>query len=169
VSSTGRRKRTAFIALGSNIEPEENLPLAAQALRRLGQARGVSKVYESEAIGPAGQPRFLNAVVGIEVDLDADALRETLREIEAEMGRVRTADPYAPRPIDLDLVALDAFLDPEVGRRAYLAVSLAEVAPDVVLGASGETVADRADHLRATTTLKRRDDVDLSRAVKGAP
>ena len=162
----GAQRRTAFIALGSNIEPEENLPRAARALQRLGKAQSVSKVYESEAVGPAGQPRFLNAVVGIEVDLDADALRKRLREIEAEMGRVRTADPYATRPIDLDLVALDAFLDPEVGGRAYLAVTLAEVAPDLVLGDSGETVAERADRLRATT-LKRRDDIDLTRAIKG--
>ena len=163
----GAQERTAFIALGSNIEPEENLPRAARALQRLGKARAVSKVYESEAVGPAGQPRFLNVIVGIEVDLDADALRKRLREIEAEMGRVRTADKYAPRPIDLDLVALDAFLDPEVGRRGYLAVTLAEVAPDLAMGDSGETVADRADRLRATTALERRDDIDLTRAVKG--
>ena len=169
MSPRGRRKRAAFVALGSNVEPEANLPRAVHALERLGQTRSVSKVYESEAVGPAGQPRYLNAVVGIEIEFDADALRKQLREIEAEMGRIRTADKYAPRPIDLDLVALDAYLDPEVERRAYLAVTLAEVAPDLALGASGETVAERAERLRATTTLKRRDDIDLSRAVKGAP
>ena len=169
MSPTGRRNTTAYIALGSNIEPEANLPRAAQALQRLGQARSVSRVYESDAVGPAGQPRFLNAVVGVEVDLDADALRKRLREIEAEMGRVRTADKYAPRPIDLDLVALDAFLDPEVGRRASPAVILAEVAPDLALGDSGETIAGRADRLRAGTALKRRDDIDLGQAAGGPP
>ena len=169
MSPTGRRNRMAFIALGSNIDPEANLPRAAQALQRLGRARSVSRVYESNPVGPAGQPRFLNAVVGVEVDLDADMLRKRLREIEAEMGRVRTADKYAPRPIDLDLVALDAFLDPEVGRRAYLAVILAEVAPDLALGDSGETVGGRADRLRAASALKRRDDIDLSQAVGGTP
>jgi 2-amino-4-hydroxy-6-hydroxymethyldihydropteridine diphosphokinase len=169
VTPTSRLGRTAFIALGSNIEPEANLPRAARALQRLGRARSVSQVYESEAVGPAGQPRFLNAVVEIEVELDADALRNRLREIEAEMGRIRTADKYAPRPIDLDLVAFEAFLDPEVGRRAYLAVTLSEVAPDLALGDSGETVAGRADRLRAATALKRRDDIDLSQAVGGTP
>jgi 2-amino-4-hydroxy-6-hydroxymethyldihydropteridine diphosphokinase len=169
VTPTSRRSRTAFIALGSNIEPEANLPRAARALQRLGQARSFSQVYESEAVGPPGQPRFLNAVVGIDVKLGVDTLRNRLREIEAEMGRIRTADKYAPRPIDLDLVAFEAFLDPEVGRRAYLAVTLAEVAPDLALGDSGETVAGRADRLRAAATLRRRADIDLSRAVTGLP
>lgn len=165
----GTRKRPAFIALGSNVRPEENLPRAAQALQQLGQARSVSKVYESEAVGLAGQPRFLNAVVRIDLDLDADLLRKRLREIEEEIGRVRTPDKYAPRPIDLDLVALDSFLDPEVGSRAYLAVTLAEVAPDLTLGDSDETVAERAARLRVTARLKRRDDIDLTRAAKGTP
>ena len=78
------------------------------------------------------------------------------------MGRARSGDKFAPRPIDLDLVAVDGFLDTEVTSRAYLAVTLAEVAPDLILAASGESVAVRAERLRSTSELHPRPDVDRS-------
>lgn len=155
-------KRPAYVALGSNIEAERNLPKAVSALRRLGELRSISHVYESEAVGPAGQPRFLNAVVRVDAADHADELRVKLRQVEADMGRVRTSDKFAPRPIDLDLIAVDDFLDADLATRAYLAVTLAEVAPDLILAASGESVAARAQQLRSTSDLRPRADVDRS-------
>lgn len=159
----------AFISLGSNVDPEHHLPRAVAALARLGPITGVSNVYESAAVGPAGQPPFLNAVVRAEVDLSREDLRHRLRAIEAELGRVRTQDKYAPRTIDLDLVALEDFFDPEVASRAYLAVTLAEVAPDLPTGTGRETAAMAARRLRGTTDLRPRPDVDLRSGVAKGP
>jgi 2-amino-4-hydroxy-6-hydroxymethyldihydropteridine diphosphokinase len=159
----------AYISLGSNINPEHYLPRAAAAVTRLGRITGVSNVYESEAVGPAGQPRFLNAVVRVEVPLSRDELRRRLREIEADLGRVRTQDAYAPRTIDLDLVALGEFVDPEVSRRAYLAVTLAEVDPDLPTGVGSETAASAADRLRVRAELRPRPDVDLHPGAAEGP
>ncbi|HSB89521.1 MAG TPA: 2-amino-4-hydroxy-6-hydroxymethyldihydropteridine diphosphokinase [Anaerolineales bacterium] len=155
-------KRPAYVALGSNMEAERNLPRAVLALRRLGEVRSISHVYESEAVGPAGQPRFLNAVVRLEAADGVDDLRIKLRQVEADMGRVRTSDKFAPRPIDLDLVAADDFIDADLAARAYLAVTLAEVAPDLMFDATGESVAARAEMLRSTSELRPRPDVDRS-------
>jgi 2-amino-4-hydroxy-6-hydroxymethyldihydropteridine diphosphokinase len=150
------------VALGSNIEAERNLPRAVSALRRLGEVKSVSHVYESEAIGPAGQPRFLNAVVRLDAADQPDELRVRLRQVEAALGRVRTSDKFAPRPIDLDLVAVDAFIDADLASRAYLAVTLAEVAPDMIFPPTGESVAAHAEQLRSTSELRPRPDVDRS-------
>jgi len=155
-------KRPAYVALGSNIEAERNLPRAVSALRRLGEVRSISHVYESEAVGPAGQPRFLNAVVALDAADQADELRVKLRQVEADMGRVRTSDKFAPRPIDLDLVAVDDFIDADLAARAYLAVTLAEVAPGLIFAGTGEPVAARAEQLRSTSDLRHRPDVDGS-------
>jgi len=136
-------KRRALIALGSNIDPERNLPAAAA---RLAVHPGVevlaaSGVYESPPLGRPGDPCFHNAALVVETSLGPAQLRAELRRVEAELGRVRGEDRYAPRPIDLDLAAYEGFAgevegsrvpDPEIPRRAFLALPLAEVAPDWV-------------------------------------
>jgi len=112
------------IALGSNIAPEHNLPRAMRSLKDMaGRPLRVSQVYETPPIGSPGAPWFLNAAVLLETSralpglrwfLNAAVLLETsralpglrmvLRRIEAQLGRIRTQDPNAPRTIDLDPV-----------------------------------------------------------------
>ena len=156
--------RAAYISLGSNIEPARHLLEAVQGLRQLGRVRRISQVYESDAVGPPGQPRFLNAVVRLDTPEGVPELKSRLRTLESNLGRVRTSDKFAPRPIDLDLVAIDGTVDPDVAARAYLAVTLAEVAPDLRVGQHNETVAECAVRLRSRADLRPRPDVDRTLA-----
>lgn len=142
----------AMILLGSNIQRERNIPQAVQmlaghpALRLLAS----SGIYESAAVGGSGpQPIFSNSAALIETQLDPAALRHTLREIETALGRVRSADKYAPRPIDLDIVLYDRFVgtiegsripDPELLCFAHIAVPCAEIAPHWVHPLTGQTL-----------------------------
>ena len=160
----------AFIALGSNIDPETNLPLAAARLSELGNPIAVSKVYQNPAIANEPQPDYLNAAILIETALDPLAIREKLREIEADLGRIRTADKFAPRTIDLDLCILgDRVLDhellslpdPDLLERAYLAVTLAELRPDFLHPLTGETLEEIAHELQKDAELNPRSDVVL--------
>lgn len=163
----------AFIALGSNIEPEKHLPEAVRRLRRLGRLLAVSSVYQNPALGPddrpeRSQPDFLNAAALVETNLSAEAIRSSLRRIEADLGRVRTDDPYAPRTIDLDLSLLgDRILksdglslpDPDLLRRAHLAVPIAELAPGSRHPLTGERLDELADRLRSGVRLTARPDM----------
>ena len=158
----------AFIALGSNVEPEVNLPRAARRLAEIGALRAVSMVYQNPAIGPSPAPDFLNAAALVETDLAAEEIRERLREIESDLGRVRTSDNYAPRVIDLDLCLLGSQVmetpelrlpDPDVLARAHLAVTLAELAPDFPHPVAGEPLGAIADRLRPAGNLQPRPDV----------
>jgi 7,8-dihydro-6-hydroxymethylpterin-pyrophosphokinase len=63
---------------------------------------------------------------------------QVLRNIEADLGRERSEDKYAPRTIDLDLIAYDDLVierddltlpDPQILRRPFLAMGLSELAP----------------------------------------
>ncbi|HJX40167.1 MAG TPA: 2-amino-4-hydroxy-6-hydroxymethyldihydropteridine diphosphokinase, partial [Anaerolineales bacterium] len=157
----------AIVALGSNIEPERHLPEAVAALRALG-AKAVSSVYQNPARGGRPQPDFLNAAVLLETQLEPAALKAALRGLEADFGRVRTEDKYAPRTIDLDLLLLgdrsvmleDLILpDPELLTKAHLAVPAAEVAPTAVHPHSGETLQAIAERLRPDADLHLRQDV----------
>ena len=158
----------AFVAMGSNIEPERHLPRAAARLTELGAVVAVSSVYQSAAVGPRPAPDFLNAALVVETDLDPRAIRSRLREIEANLGRLRTADRYAPRTIDLDLCLLgeirldDGVLtlpDPDVLERAYLARVLSELDAEHPYPGRGETLGDIARRLADTATLRARPDV----------
>jgi 2-amino-4-hydroxy-6-hydroxymethyldihydropteridine diphosphokinase len=166
----GTSPELALISLGSNIEPERYLPLAAQQLRSLGRVLGASTVYQNPAIGPTPQADFLNAVVLIETSLTAADLRERLRGIEASLGRVRSRDKFAPRTIDLDLLLLgDRVMedpehlvpDPELLSRAHLAIPAAELMPEFVHPVTGERLRAIADRLSMHGHLAPRSDVRL--------
>src|SRR5262245_53443950 len=95
----------AFIGVGSNIAPEENI---REALRRLTQSVhvvSISTFYREPAIDRPEDPDFYNGVVAIDTDLPPGKLKgAVLRRIEAALGRRRSADKYAARTIDLDLL-----------------------------------------------------------------
>lgn len=169
----------AFLALGSNIHPEVNLPAAAKLLADHGLVSAVSAVWESAAVGDPHQANFLNAAVLLETTLSADRLKQgPLAEIERALGRVR--DPHnknAARTIDVDIALFNngVFLlgerpipDPEILLRPFLAVPLSELAPDYVHPVDGRTLREIAQRLRERSpALIARPDVVL--AVVPAP
>jgi len=132
-----------FVAVGSNIEPERNIPAALERLAARVHVVAVSTHYRTEPVERPEQPPFVNGVWMIETRLSARELKfDVLRPIEAEMGRRRTQDRFAPRPIDLDVVVHgDSVVrepdlvvpDPEVLERPFLAVPIVELAPHVRL------------------------------------
>lgn len=155
----------AFISLGSNIEPEENLFFGTRRLSELGRLIAVSTVYQNPAVGTTPQPDFLNTAALIETDLPAEAIRRHLRRIEADSGRVRTHDKFAPRTLDLDLCLLGDHViecsefvlpDPDLLTRAHLAVPMAELAPSFLHPITGETLQIIADRLRPEASLRPR-------------
>lgn len=168
-----------FITLGSNIEPEQNL---RRAVRMLAQNHhltlcAVSRVYQTAPVGADGaivlnQPLFLNAAVLVETDYySAFRLKyDVLRFIETCLGRVRGADKFAPRPIDLDIALYDNRIiaqphlivpDPNIARYAHLALPLADLAPDFRHPLTGQTLRALAAPFVGKASLSVRADVDL--------
>jgi 2-amino-4-hydroxy-6-hydroxymethyldihydropteridine diphosphokinase len=93
-----------YLGLGSNVgDPLANLRAAADRLPVVAR----SSVYETEPQGEVtDQPDFLNAAVQIETDLDAEALLDLCKRVEAEMGRDFGQVRHGPRVIDIDLLLL---------------------------------------------------------------
>jgi len=123
-----------YIAVGSNIDPESNVPTALRMLSEAANIVAVSTFYRTAALGPDA-PDFINGVVAIDAQLPASELKsDVLRPIEAALGRVRTQDKYAPRQIDLDIAVYgDRIIDSDVSTRAFLAAPLIELDPDLPL------------------------------------
>ncbi len=150
----------AYLSLGSNIDPETNLRLAVAMLADFGEIRVVSPVYVTEPVGAPGTPLFLNAALLLRTGLTARELKESaIAGIERELGRVRVpGEPNAPRTIDIDValwsrsrdgLARGPAPDPDILRRAHVAVPLAAVAPHLVHPETGETLAAIAGRLVA--------------------
>jgi dihydroneopterin aldolase/2-amino-4-hydroxy-6-hydroxymethyldihydropteridine diphosphokinase len=153
----------AFIGIGSNIAPEENI---REALRRLAQSVrlvSISTFYREPAMDRREEPPYYNGVVAIDTDLPPATLKwEVLRPIEAVLGRRRSSDKYAPRTIDLDLLLYDDYVlsnddlklpDPDILKRAFIAIPLCELAPALVLPGSGVPIRQAAGQL-ATESME---------------
>lgn len=152
----------AFISLGSNIDPEVNLPAAVSRLVVIGRILRVSAAYRNPAVGPRRQPDFVNAAALVETSLTPPEIRDRLRNIETELGRVRQADRYAPRTIDLDLCYLGetdeeftgwSLPDREADQLAHLAIPLSELDPGFRHPETGETLEAIAERLRPRANL----------------
>ena len=131
---------SAFIAIGSNIAPERNIPAAVAGICHLGRLDAISTFYSTPPIGRDDQPRYLNGVVRVQTAIEPQAIRAALRGIEAALGRARTSDKYAARTIDLDLVLYGQAVvetlnipDPHIYERPFLAIPIAEIDASVAM------------------------------------
>jgi len=154
------QRHRACLLLGSNLQPEENLRRAVELLRQYFVVEKVSAAWETPAVGSDG-PDFLNAAVVIHTSLDPWQLKERfLRPLEAQLGRVRTADKNAPRTIDIDIVIWDAdLLDLDVWKYAYAAVPVAELLPCQQSEETGEYLEQAAARLNRSTHMCARPEV----------
>ncbi|WP_043308779.1 2-amino-4-hydroxy-6-hydroxymethyldihydropteridine diphosphokinase [Pseudomonas sp. ML96] len=130
-----------YIGLGSNLaEPRQQLEAALAAIAALpsSQLAATSSLYASDPLGPPDQPRYVNAVAALDTELAPLQLLDALQRIELEQGRVRKAERWGPRTLDLDILLFgDRLLSEErltvphyhMHARAFVLYPLAEIAP----------------------------------------
>lgn len=127
-----------YLSLGSNVEPERHLRAALDALAAEFGALILSPVYESEAVGFAGE-NFYNLVAGIDTEFSVRQLAERLRAIEHRNGRCRGGEKFAPRTLDIDILiygdqvgSVDGIELPrdEILKYAFVLRPLADIIPE---------------------------------------
>ncbi|MBX5481560.1 MAG: 2-amino-4-hydroxy-6-hydroxymethyldihydropteridine diphosphokinase [Myxococcaceae bacterium] len=153
-----------YIGIGSNLgDRERNLFAAVGALRRMDTVavRRCSSIYESAPVGPP-QPRFLNAVVEVDTALPPLRLLSCLKQIEADLGRVRRKR-WGPREIDLDILLWvgEVIAEPqlqvphlELHKRRFALEPLCELAPDVEHPVTGERMCELLQRLAPQDCVK---------------
>ena len=93
-----------FLGLGSNIEPRLNyLQTALIKLAAFGRIKHKSSIYNTQAWGETEQDDFYNAIIEFDSALPPRVLLETIKKIEAEIGR-RSISRWGPREIDIDII-----------------------------------------------------------------
>ena len=150
----------AVLSLGSNIQPETNLVRAIELLQNYGRLEKISNAWESESIGAEG-PNFLNACVLLVTPLEQRELKvQALLPIETALGRKRSADKFAPRTIDIDIVLFDGnSVNDKYWEQAFVVVPLAEIYPEYQSPLTQGSILDVATRLHQQVRMERRPEV----------
>ena len=149
-----------YVSLGANIGNREGTLRRAvsEMEHRIGPCVARSRMYETAPVGFDSPHAFLNAAAAFRVERceqpnEADALRllAITQEIERDLGRQRKSvgGRYADRPIDIDLLLWgDLQMEqpeltlphPHLHERAFVLDPLAEIAPDLLHPALGQSI-----------------------------
>ena len=136
---------TVYVGLGSNLaNPAQQIRAAVQAITLIEKCRikKISALYFSRPMGPQDQPDYLNAVLSLTTSLTAIDLLDALQAIEKSTGRVRKADRWSARILDLDIllfgeqtITSERLTIPHYGMRVreFVLLPLFEIAPDLIL------------------------------------
>lgn len=98
------RENRAIVAVGSNIEPEENVQAARAILKNEQKLLGVSEFELTAPRGYQNQPDFLNGALYVATNLDYEPFNQWLKQVEVRLGRVKGPLKSGPRTIDLDII-----------------------------------------------------------------
>lgn len=134
-----RASHSILISVGSNVNKDENTRKGLNAMSHRFQKMSLSQVFESESIGFSGD-NFLNLVVKAYTTQSINDVCRTLKTIEKNCGRVRNAEKFAPRTLDLDLLTYDNVVcskpvtlpREEILYNAFVLQPMADLVPDEV-------------------------------------
>lgn len=142
--------KTAFLSLGSNLgDRAQNLRRAIELLAspKLLIQR-VSPVYETEPVGLADQPMYLNAAIEIATTLFPKQLLHRAQSVEQQLGRKRTM-VNGPRIIDIDILLYAGTVmateeltipHPRYRERRFVLAPLVDLSPDLKDPETGQSV-----------------------------
>ncbi|MBE0377897.1 2-amino-4-hydroxy-6-hydroxymethyldihydropteridine diphosphokinase [Pseudoalteromonas prydzensis] len=134
-----------YLGLGANLNaPRQQLDNAVAALQALAECEFVcvSHYYASKPMGPQDQPDYVNAVAAIKTNLLPEQLLDLTQKIELQHGRVRKAERWGPRTLDIDILLFgdqiihsERLIVPHYGltEREFVVYPLLEIAPDISL------------------------------------
>jgi 2-amino-4-hydroxy-6-hydroxymethyldihydropteridine diphosphokinase len=143
-------------SLGSNmynrkrlLMQAKNLLLSAPRTRFVTQ----SPIYETTPVDVQPQyaeMAYLNSVVIVESELPLESWLSYIGKIETNLGRVRSEDRNAPRPIDIDIIYADEQVvdsgglevpHPRWAERRFVVQPLCDVRPSLVIPDSRKPVS----------------------------
>jgi len=141
----------AALSMGANMGNRMvNLRTALRLLKLNGvKILARSDIFETAPFGVTHQPRFLNACITIETDLDPYSLLDLLKRIEKDTGRI-LRKRWGPREIDIDILLMENTLirdpklqipHPGLHERAFVLKPLCQIAPDMIHPLKGKSIS----------------------------
>jgi 2-amino-4-hydroxy-6-hydroxymethyldihydropteridine diphosphokinase len=143
---------TIYLALGANLgNPRSQIEQGISELSRRGiRVCRRSSWYETEPVGVADQPWFVNLVVQAETELSPHRLLDVCKSIEERVGRVPSMR-FGPRHLDIDILLYGNEIvqserltipHPRMHERRFALIPLLEIAPQLADPVSHKPYAD---------------------------
>ena len=122
----------AVIAVGSNINPKNNIKQASALLEKNQILLKESAFTKTEPIQYEDQPDFTNGAFLIETVSHLDDLVVWLKSVEKQIGRKPSKNKYGPRPIDLDVVVWNGeIISDDFYERDFVKNAVLELLPSI--------------------------------------
>jgi len=153
------------LLLGSNVGNRfAHLETALQMIKNeIGKIALQSSVYETEPWGNTKQGFFLNQVVVVESQLEAEKIMKHLISMEKKMGRERT-EKWGPRIIDIDILFFNEEIistnqltvpHPSLHERKFTLIPLNEIMPGFIHPVLKKTVSDLLNETQDSLEVKK--------------
>ncbi len=152
-----RKRHTVYLAYGSNegdCEHQIQEGIAAIDHDLFCRVKHMTRPLRSTPYGGVEQKDFYNGVIQIETIYEPMELLRFLQSVEKAQGRDREhAVHWGPRTLDLDILLYDDLVydsrdlvipHPEMAKRDFVLLPLAELAPYVRHPLSGKTIREMA-------------------------
>lgn len=128
---------TAYLCLGSNIQPRRNLACAVNRIQQDFINTKISSIYCTSAVGFDGDD-FLNLAIEIETEFSLKELLVYADQLEQMAGRVRVKrGNFDARTLDVDILVYDDLVgmyegrmwpSQDLGEYGHVLMPLAEIA-----------------------------------------
>jgi len=96
-----------IVAVGSNIDAENHIKQAFERIKKIATQVSIASLLHTKPVGFTEQADFINTAFSFNCLLNVTDLKSQLKDIEKQLGRVRTSNKNGPRPIDLDIVKIN--------------------------------------------------------------
>lgn len=132
-----------YLLLGGNLGNKRQVFLETTHLigELIGPITGYSNLYETEPWGFESDDLFWNQALELSVELSAMEVLQRCQQIETQIGRIRKAQQYDSRVIDIDIlfygneiIELPGLVipHPRMGERKFVLVPLNEIAAGLI-------------------------------------
>ena len=148
-----------FLSLGTNVGNRlKNLEKAISLIQNHEKINILlkSKVYVTSPMENFNQDNFLNQVIKIEADIKPTLLLTFIKNIEKNMGRIKTKKKYMPRIIDIDILTYNDLIinndnlsipHPKIKLRKFILKPWSDIASDYILVNCKSTVKDLLNNI----------------------
>lgn len=132
-----------YLLLGGNLGDKKSVFAEARMIleKAIGKITAQSALYETEPWGFDSEDLFWNQVLEITTVLSPDEVLQQTQNAETGLGRIRKANQYTSRIIDIDILFYGELIinqanlivpHPRIQERKFTLIPLCEIAPDLI-------------------------------------